>query len=62
MFPIWSTPRIPRLRTMNTRSYAVKTFSRSLSILKTEEPRKAKKKKKSLAAILASPTNKENKN
>ena len=62
MFPIWSTPRIPRLRTMNTSSYAVKTFSRSLSILKTEEPRKAKKKKKSLAAILASPTNKENKN
>lgn len=62
MFPIWSTPRIPRLRTMNTWSYAEKTFTRSLSILKTEEPRKAKKKKKSLAAILASPTNKENKN
>lgn len=47
---------------MNTWSYAEKTFTRSLSILKTEEPRKAKKKKKSLAAILASPTNKENKN
>lgn len=59
MYAIWCTPY-----DVNPRSLlqtAVKTFSLSLSILKTEEPRKARKKNPWLRSWLGTPTHKENK-